>query len=73
MADTLAGSVIIIFRPGFFFGFDSISSDPDSIAWKFVESADISTGDVIRRTPPLGIAVCHIVIERMLFSLMRRK
>jgi hypothetical protein len=29
---TFAGSVIIIFRPGFFFGFDSVSSEPESIA-----------------------------------------
>jgi hypothetical protein len=34
---TFAGSVIIIFRPGFFFGFESASSDPESMA-EFADS-----------------------------------
>jgi len=35
---TFAGSVIIIFLPGFFFGFDSVSSDPDSIPPELADS-----------------------------------
>jgi hypothetical protein len=35
---TLAGSVIIILRPGFFFGLVSISSEPDSIGCELVDS-----------------------------------
>ena len=34
---TFAGSVIIIFLPGFFFGFDSVS-DPDSMAPELADS-----------------------------------
>ena len=35
---TFAGSVIIIFLPGFFFGFASASSDPDSMAPELADS-----------------------------------
>ena len=35
---TLAGSVIINFRPGFFFGLLSVSSDPESIVCELEDS-----------------------------------
>jgi hypothetical protein len=37
MRGTFAGSVNIILRPGFFFGFESASSDPESMA-EFADS-----------------------------------
>jgi hypothetical protein len=71
---TLAGSVIIILRPGFFFGFESVSSEPESIAFELFDSTESVQWNVKTTTSSFAITFVHyriVFVEAMFLCLVR--